>query len=129
MSPVAAPTPVRPPTAGAASSPASSPAAAPTGGARPPRRSGLSLILASADWQMVLTALCAVSGLAAAGLGRWAPGSPWRLPLYVVSYLSGGWGPTRDLLANIFRGQLDINLLMISAAAGSVVLGHWGEGA
>jgi Cd2+/Zn2+-exporting ATPase len=94
-----------------------------------PRKRPRPFFLATADWQMALTALCAVSGLAAAALGRWSPGSPWRIPLYVVSYLSGGWGPTRDLLANILRGQLDINLLMIAAAAGSVVLGHWGEGA
>ena len=83
----------------------------------------------SGHWQMVLTAICAVTGLAGGALGHWVPGSPWRVPLYAVSYLTGGWGPTRDLLANLFRRQLDINLLMIAAAAGSAVLGHWGEGA
>ena len=97
--------------------------------ARPSREGRRPFLLASADWQMVLTALCAVAGLAGAALGRWQPDSPWRVPLYVLAYLAGGWGPTRDLLANIFRGQLDINLLMIAAAAGSALLGHWGEGA
>ncbi|HEU4725881.1 MAG TPA: heavy metal translocating P-type ATPase [Candidatus Eisenbacteria bacterium] len=93
---------------------------------KPPRKLSL---LASADWQMGLTALCAIAGLAGAGVGR-AGGDPaWRIALYAVSYLAGGWGPTRDLLANLLRGQLDINLLMIAAAAGSAALGHWGEGA
>ena len=94
--------------------------------ARPPRKLSF---LASADWQMGLTAVCALAGLAGAAAGRWGPDPHWRIPLYVVSYLSGGWGPTRELLANIFRKQLDINLLMIAAAAGSAALGHWGEGA
>ncbi|HET9952102.1 MAG TPA: HAD-IC family P-type ATPase [Candidatus Eisenbacteria bacterium] len=99
------------------------------GAAAAPRKPGRTFFLASADWQMILTALCALTGLGGAAVGRWAPDSIWRVPLYIVSYLSGGWGPTRDLLANVLRGQLDINLLMIAAAAGSAVLGHWGEGA
>ena len=94
--------------------------------AKPPRKLSL---LASADWQMGLTALCAVSGLAGAAVGRMGADPAWRIGLYTVSFLSGGWGPTRDLIAHILRGQLDINLLMIAAAAGSAVLGHWGEGA
>jgi Cd2+/Zn2+-exporting ATPase len=50
-------------------------------------------------------------------------------PLYIVSYLTGGYGPTRDLIRNLLAKRLDINLLMVVAAAGSAVLGHWGEGA
>ena len=95
----------------------------------PARKDRRPFFLVSADWQMILTALCAATGLGGAAVGRWAPDPFWRIPLYVVAYLAGGWGPTRDLLANILRGQLDINLLMIAAAAGSAVLGHWGEGA
>jgi Cd2+/Zn2+-exporting ATPase len=78
---------------------------------------------------MTLTGLCAVCGLAGAAVGRWGPDPAWRIPLYAISYLAGGWGPVRDLLANLLRRQLDINLLMIAAAAGSAALGHWGEGA
>ena len=99
------------------------------GAAAPPRKARRVFFLATADWQMVLTALCALTGLGGVAVGRWGTDPAWRVPLYIVSYLTGGWGPTRDLLANIFRGQLDINLLMIAAAAGSAVLGHWGEGA
>jgi Cd2+/Zn2+-exporting ATPase len=93
--------------------------------AKPDRLSFLS----SAHWQMGLTALCAAAGIAGATAGRWAPDPAWRIPLYAVSYVSGGWGPVRDLVANLLRRQLDINLLMIAAAAGSAALGHWGEGA
>jgi Cd2+/Zn2+-exporting ATPase len=77
----------------------------------------------------VLTAICAAGGLAGATVDRWSPESSWRIPLYVVAYVAGGWGPVRGLAANLLRGRLDINLLMIAAAAGSAVLGHWGEGA
>ncbi len=83
----------------------------------------------SAHVQMLLTGLCAVTGLAGAATGLWAPQSGLRVPLYVVSYLCGGTGPTRDLVRNLLARQLDINLLMIVAALGSAALGHWGEGA
>ncbi len=83
----------------------------------------------SAHVQMLLTGLCAATGIGGALCGRWAPASELRIPLYAVSYLTGGFGPTRDLLRNLLARQLDINLLMIVAAAGSAALGHWGEGA
>jgi Cd2+/Zn2+-exporting ATPase len=76
---------------------------------------------------MIPTLLCGLSGLAAAAAGRWAPA--YEVPLYVVSYATGGYGPGRDLLDHIRRRELDINLLMVAAAAGSAILGHWGEGA
>jgi Cd2+/Zn2+-exporting ATPase len=94
-----------------------------------PRGSSVRAYLRSADWQLLLTGICAVSGLAGAAAGRWAHGSGLALPLYVVSYLTGGYGPTRDLIRNLLAKQLDINLLMVVAAVGSAVLGHWGEGA
>ena len=98
--------------------------------ARPkPSPGGVAGFLRSADLRLGLTGLCAATGLGGAAAGRWFPEADVRIPLYVVSYLCGGFGPTRDLLQNLFRGQLDINLLMVAAAAGSAVLGHWGEGA
>ncbi len=85
--------------------------------------------LRSGGLQLGLTAGCAVLGLAGAASGRWAPDSGVRIPLYVASYALGGFGPTRDLIRNLLQRKLDINLLMIAAAAGSAFLGHWGEGA
>jgi Cd2+/Zn2+-exporting ATPase len=86
-------------------------------------------LLATGHGQLALTALCAVCGIAGATANRWAPDPAWRVPLYIVSYAAGGCGPVRALVANLLRRQLDINLLMIAAAAGSAALGHWGEGA
>ena len=98
--------------------------------ARPTRRlSRPAGFFRSADLQLGLTALCAVAGLLGAAAGRFTPESGLRIPLYVISYLSGGFGPTRDLIRSLWRGRLDINLLMVAAAAGSAALGHWGEGA
>jgi Cd2+/Zn2+-exporting ATPase len=96
---------------------------------KPERRGGISAYLRSADWQLFLTAVCAVAGLLGAAAGRWAPETGLRIPLYVLSYVTGGYGPTRDLIRNLLAKQLDINLLMVVAAGGSAILGHWGEGA
>lgn len=85
--------------------------------------------LLSADWQMALTAVCAAAGIAGAAVGRWSPEGGLRIPLYVLSYLTGGIGPTRALVRNLLARQIDINLLMVSAAIGSAALDHWGEGA
>ncbi len=78
---------------------------------------------------MALTGVCAVAGLAGAAAGRWLPDQGLRVPLYTLAYLSGGFGPTRDLVRNLLARRLDINLLMVAAAVGSMALGHWGEGA
>lgn len=84
---------------------------------------------ASADWQLGLTGVCALAGLAGALVGRLYPDSNLKIALYVLSYVTGGLGPTRDLVRSLLARQLDINLLMLVAAAGSAGLGHWGEGA
>jgi Cd2+/Zn2+-exporting ATPase len=85
--------------------------------------------LRSGGLQLALTALCAAAGIAGAAVGRTHPHSPARLVLYAISYLAGGFGPGRDLVRNLLARELDINLLMVAAAAGSAALGHWGEGA
>jgi len=85
--------------------------------------------LLSGDQELTLTVICAVFGIAAATSDRWAPGAGLRVPLFVISYLAGGIGPGLDLIRNLLGRRLDINLLMVTAATGSAVLGHWGEGA
>ncbi|MGE5175270.1 MAG: heavy metal translocating P-type ATPase [Hyphomicrobiales bacterium] len=93
------------------------------------RRQTIAGFLRSGGLQLGLTAACAASGLGGAAIGRWAPETELRLPLYLFSYATGAFGPTRELIRNLLARQLDINLLMIVAAAGSALLGHWGEGA
>jgi Cd2+/Zn2+-exporting ATPase len=90
---------------------------------------GAPSLLRSGGLQLALTGVCAAAGLAGAALGRTHPHSSARLVLYAVSYLAGGFGPGRELIANLLARQLDINLLMVAAAAGSAALGHFGEGA
>src|SRR5262249_42531196 len=73
----------------------------------------------------VATALCAGSALAGWGLG---PGSG-SLVLYALSYVAGGTMAALTAVAELRRGRLSVDLLMILAAAGAAVLGDWGEGA
>ena len=80
--------------------------------------------LLSGDQELTLTVICAVFGIAAATSDRWAPGGGLRVPLFVISYLAGGIGPGLDLIRNLLGRRLDINLLMVTAATGSAVLGH-----
>ncbi len=51
------------------------------------------------------------------------------LAFYLLAYMAGGYDVTRAALPALFRGKLDIDLLMIAAAAGAAVLGEWAEGA
>jgi len=55
---------------------------------------------------------------------RWL--SPW---VYGVSYLTGGWTPVLDVIGALAKKRLDVNLLMVLAAAGAAIIGDWGEGA
>lgn len=72
--------------------------------------------------------LCAVLGLAAALL----PSGGWiatGVALVLLSYAAGGWSATLAAMAALRQRRLDINVLMILAALGSALLGHWEEGA
>ena len=75
----------------------------------------------------------AAGALLAAGftLGRAGilPGA--AIPVYVASYLFGGFDLVRHALGSLRRGRfsLDIDLLMLLAAIGAALLGEWAEGA
>jgi len=75
-------------------------------------------------------ALLLLSGLAfLAGLGaEWAGfASPWFLGLYAVSILAGAAITARRALGSVRALSLDINVLMLVAVAGAVVIGEWSE--
>ncbi len=79
----------------------------------------------SAAWA---TAGCALAGLAAAGAhGAGAPSL--ATGLFALSYLAGGRDATVRALRTLREGAVHVDLLMILAAAGAALVGHWAEGA
>ncbi|MCX2726914.1 heavy metal translocating P-type ATPase [Thermomicrobium sp. 4228-Ro] len=58
-----------------------------------------------------------------AGFGGWLP-----LALYLASYLAGGAYASYRAVVALLQKTVDIDLLMILAAAGAAVLGAWPEG-
>jgi Zn2+/Cd2+-exporting ATPase len=76
----------------------------------------------------LLTLLCAVTGIAATIAGRNGLHAA-AVPLFVISYLSGGWAPVGEVIGALREKRLDVNLLMVLAAVGAAAIGEWGEGA
>lgn len=78
----------------------------------------------------LLSTLCLLALLLAwAGdLARWWP-APFSLPLYLVAYAAGGYQATRRALRDLRTGSLNVDLLMVLAAAGAAAVGERPEGA
>jgi len=74
-------------------------------------------------WQIeaLSTALCAI--FTAAG---WLTAFP---ALFALAYVTGGWDATRKAIGSLRRTEIHVDLLMILAAMGAAVVGHWLEGA
>lgn len=72
----------------------------------------------------------ATAACAAATLLGWAiaPG-PASIACFAVAYLAGGSATAVVAIRELVRGRLNIDLLMIAAAAGAAFLGQWTEGA
>lgn len=70
--------------------------------------------------------LCIVALLAARIVGGAA--SQAGALLYVAAYLAGGTGSAATAWASLRRGRLDVNVLMLVAAAGAASVGAWAEG-
>lgn len=49
--------------------------------------------------------------------------------VYIFAYLAGGMLATRDAVADLLIRHVNVDLLMVLAAAGAAVLGQWLEGA
>ena len=74
------------------------------------------------------TAICALAtagGWALRHLGHPALGQG----LLVVAYAAGGWDAARRTTGALRRAEMDVDLLMLLAAAGAALVGHWVEGA
>ena len=48
---------------------------------------------------------------------------------YIVAYFFGGFYTTKEAIDGISKGQFEIDFLMLVAAVGAAILGHWAEGA
>jgi Cd2+/Zn2+-exporting ATPase len=79
------------------------------------------------EWklQLVLAIACGVFGLVAA----YAVPAPWRIPVFVLSYLAGAWFPAEEVWERLRQRSIDVHFLMLAVAAGSASIGAWGEGA
>lgn len=78
--------------------------------------------------QAISTGVCltaTVLGWAFPALGVAA----WAQPALVVAYVAGGWESLIRTLRALRRFELDVDLLMLIAAAGAAAVGHWIEGA
>jgi len=53
----------------------------------------------------------------------------FALPALFVAYVAGGWRTARQAYRAVRCGELDVDLLMLLAAAGAATVGHWLEGA
>ncbi len=74
------------------------------------------------------TLICGVAvlaGFALASLGM----SEASLALLLLAYAAGGWEATGRAFTALRQTTLDVDLMMLLAAAGAGVVGHWLEGA
>jgi Cd2+/Zn2+-exporting ATPase len=51
------------------------------------------------------------------------------LPAFLLAYAAGGWSAATRAFGAVRRGELDVDVLMLLAAAGAAAVGHWLEGA
>ncbi|MBX6377201.1 MAG: cation-translocating P-type ATPase [Clostridia bacterium] len=80
--------------------------------------------------RMLPVLLCAVLASGAAVVAQAAGGpTPVATTLYLLAYVSGGAQSALSGLASLRRGRLDVDALMVLAAAGAAYIGAWDEGA
>lgn len=85
------------------------------------------IIAPSSRLRSVLVGTSAIA-LAAGFLGD-VLGAPmaWRIAAYLVATVAGGVFPARKAMSAIRQRTLDINVLMLVAVIGAIVLGEWAE--
>ena len=76
-------------------------------------------------WQLALAIACGAFGLLAA----FAVPVAWKLPVFILSYLAGGFFPAGEVWERLRQKTLDVHFLMLAVAAGAASIGAWAEGA
>jgi len=88
-------------------------------------------------WLLAQPVVCLIGSLCGALAETWWPGVaagvgsfPALLPLvaYVIAYIAGGAHAVSHAWADLRRGEVSIDLLMVLAAVGSAAIGHWADG-
>lgn len=67
-----------------------------------------------------------------AGAQDYGTASVWHgaaLALFIASYIAGGWHTVVHVVEELREGEINVDLLMLAAAAGSAWLDKWAEGA
>jgi Cd2+/Zn2+-exporting ATPase len=77
-------------------------------------------------WEFVAAGCCGVFAVAGAGL---PPGSPASSLCYGAAYIAGAWFSAIEVVELLGKRILDVHFLMLLVAAGSAMIGAWGEGA
>lgn len=85
---------------------------------------------ASLKFEVALTAICTVS-LAVGFFGSLSNliSEQTEFACYVVAYLSGGYAGLVESVKALIRYKINVDVLMILAAAGAAIIGNWLEGA
>jgi len=78
----------------------------------------------------VVAVLAWISLITAFVVDRWTGAPHWSVvALYAASYLAGGTMATRTAIQDLAQRKVNIDLLMVTAAAGAALLDAWAEGA
>ncbi|GED13453.1 heavy metal translocating P-type ATPase [Aneurinibacillus migulanus] len=92
--------------------------------------------LKQAEWKQTLQRHAEGIAAMACGVltfGAWMlqdSGMAWTFVLYVLAYCVGGYVKAKEGLVTLYKErELDVNLLMLLAAAGAASIGYWFEGA
>jgi Zn2+/Cd2+-exporting ATPase len=73
------------------------------------------------------TGLCAAAGIAG-GVAQLSGAAGLATGFFAAGYLAGGWDATVRAARALVRFEIHVDLLMVLAAAGAAVVGHWAEG-
>ncbi len=82
-------------------------------------------------WQLAVAAIGCWAFLFLALIARHLLDAPDSvvIPLFVAAYLFGGTFATIAAVSDLLHRRVNVDLLMVTAAAGAAFLGHWSEGA
>ena len=79
------------------------------------------------EWRAQLVLAGACGGLAL--LAAQVVSDTWRIPVFLLSYIAGGWFPAEEVWERLRQRAIDVHFLMLAVAVGAASIGAWAEGA